>query len=51
MDDTDPKIIFTKTGCNHCDNAIEKIKLNQIHVDKTKKDFFKYLDKIKNEDQ
>ncbi len=47
MDDSDTYIVFTNTGCNHCDNATNNIKNNQIHINSTKKDFFVYLDHLK----
>jgi hypothetical protein len=51
MDDTDINIVFTNEGCNHCENAIHNIKLNNIHIENTKKDFFDYLDKLKKNKQ
>lgn len=47
MDDTDIDIVFTINGCNHCEKAINNIKSNHLNIEKSKKDFFLYLDRLK----
>ncbi len=47
MDDSDSEIIFTSTGCNHCDNAKKKLKLHFDSIERNKKEFFNNLDILK----
>ena len=47
MDDSDSEIIFTTTGCNHCDNAKKNLKIHFSGIEKNKIHFFKNLELLK----
>jgi hypothetical protein len=47
MDDTDSEIIFTPTGCNHCDSARKNLESHFAGIEQNKIKFFKHLDLLK----
>jgi hypothetical protein len=51
MDDSDPFIVFTEKGCNHCDDAKLKLKFHISNIESNKLFFFNNLDKIKKENK
>jgi hypothetical protein len=47
MDDSDVEIVFTKTGCNHCDNAKLNLLNHKKNIESNKEIFFKNLNRLK----
>ena len=51
MDDSDREIVFTATGCNHCDTAKLNVSNHYKFISSKKKEFFSYLDDMKRKSQ
>lgn len=47
MDDTDSEIIFTPTGCNHCDSAKKSLNAHYDVIKNSKEIFFRDLEALK----